>query len=109
MQAGVGLLDSNVLPMFMIIALDIVITLRFSINCSAVIRSPTVIFSILREASSETYGPWVYFPSIQSSIFHHKSFRSTILQSFTFQSINQKYQKYLLCHLSIYIKSHFCK
>ena len=28
-----------------------------------------------------------------SSLFHHTSFRSTILQSFTFRSINQKYQK----------------
>src|SRR6266511_4040507 len=102
MQAGVGLLDLYMMPMFMIIALDIVITLRFSINCSAVIYSPTAIFSILREASSETYGPRVYFPSIQSSTFHHTSFRSTILQSFTFQSINQKYQKYLLYRLSIY-------
>ena len=58
-----GLLDTDVMPIFMIIALDIVITLRFSINCSVVICSPTVIFSILREASSETYGPRVYFPS----------------------------------------------
>ena len=29
-------------------------------------------------------------------LLHHTSFRSTILQSFTFRSINQKYQKYLL-------------
>ena len=29
-----------------------------------------------------------------SSIFPHTSFRSTIFQSFTFRSINQKYQKY---------------
>src|SRR5215216_3721149 len=79
MQAGVGLLATDVMPIFMIIALDIVITLRFSINCSAVICSPTVIFSILREASSETYGPRIYFPSIQSSICHHTSFRSIIL------------------------------
>src|SRR6266511_1391621 len=41
------------------------------------------------------------------SIFHHISFRSTILKSFTFQSINQKYQKYLLYRLSITIGSHF--
>src|SRR5215216_479369 len=41
------------------------------------------------------------------SIFQHISFRSTILQSFTFQSINQKYQKYLLYRLSISIRSHF--
>ena len=94
MQAGVRLLDTDVMPMFMIIALDIVITLCFSINCSAVICSRTVLFAILREASSETYGP--------GSIFHHTSFRFTILdsyllflQSFTFRSMNQKYQKYL--------------
>ena len=29
---------------------------------SAVICSPTIIFSILREATSETYGPQVSFP-----------------------------------------------
>ena len=88
MQAGVGLLDTDVIHIFMIIALDIAITLRFSINCSRVICSPIVLFAILRESTSETYGP--------GSIFHHISFRSTILQSFTFRSLNQKYQKYLL-------------
>ena len=35
--------------------------MRFSINCSAVICSPTVIHAILREATSETYGPRVSF------------------------------------------------
>ena len=81
MQAGVGLLDTNVMPMFMIIALDIVITMRFSINCSAVICSPTVIFSILREASIETYGP--------GSILHHISLSSTcqFLSPFILQSL----------------------
>ena len=63
MQNRFGLLDMDVMPVFMIIALDIAITLRFSINCSAVICSPTVIFMLLREATSETYGPRVYFPS----------------------------------------------
>ena len=95
MQAGVGLLDTDVIPIFMIIALDIVITLRFSIICSAVICSPTVILPILREASSESYGPRVYFPSYKFLIYNI-SFRSTNLQSFTFRSINQKYQKYLV-------------
>ena len=59
MQAGVSLIVTDVMPIFMIIALDIVITLRFSINCSAIIWSPTVLFAILREATSETYGPRV--------------------------------------------------
>ena len=52
-----GLLYMDVMPIFMIIALDIFITMRFSIYCSAVICSPTVIHAILREVTSETYGP----------------------------------------------------
>ena len=63
MQAGVDLLVSDVMPICMIIALDIVMTLRDSINCSTLIRSPTVILAIMREASSEHYGPRVYFTS----------------------------------------------
>ena len=59
MQNRFGLLDTDVMPIFMIIALDNFITMRFSINCSAVICSPTVIHVILRETTSETYGPWV--------------------------------------------------
>src|SRR3989337_1597798 len=81
MQAGVGLFDTDVMPIFMIIALDIVITLRFSINCSAVICSPTVIFSILREASSETYGPRVYFPSYKFPIYYFAIFYFPIYKS----------------------------
>ena len=61
--------------------------MHFSINCSTVICSPTVDV-ILREATSETYGPRVYFPSYKFPIYY--------FQSFTFRSINQKYQKYLL-------------
>ena len=49
------------MPVFMIIALDIFITMRFFISCLAVICSPTVIHAILREATSETYGPQVSF------------------------------------------------
>ena len=74
---SIGLLVSDVMPICMIIALDIIMTLRGSINCSTVIRSPTVILAIMREASSETYGPRVYFPY------------------YIFRSINQKYQKYI--------------
>ena len=39
---SIVLLVSDVMPICMIIALDIVMTLRGSINCSIVIRSPTV-------------------------------------------------------------------
>src|SRR3990170_8834137 len=78
MQNRFGLLDMDVMPIFMIIALDIVITLRFSINCLAVICSPTVLFSILREASSETYGPRVYFPSYKFLIYYFPSYKFPI-------------------------------
>ena len=79
MQNHFGLLDTDVKPIFMIIALDIIITMRFSINCSAVICSPTVIHAILREATSETYGP--------GSTLHHISFQSTILVYYLFSNL----------------------
>ena len=60
MQAGVGLLVLDVMPIYMIIALDIVIIICYSIDCPTVICLPTVILMLLREATSETYGPWVY-------------------------------------------------
>ena len=60
---SIGLLVSDVMPICMIIALDIVMNLRGSINWSRVIFSPTVIFAILAEDSTEHYGPRVYFTS----------------------------------------------
>ena len=108
MQVGVGLLDTDVMPIFMIIALDIVITLRLSINCSAIICSPTIIFSILREASSEAYGPRVYFPSYKFPIYNF-SFLFTSFAIFYFPFHKPKIPKILLYHLSISIRSHFAK
>ena len=61
MQNRFGLLDPDVMLMFMIIALDIVIIMCSSVNRSAVICSPTILFAMLREATSETYGPRVSF------------------------------------------------
>ena len=58
------------MSILMIIALDIIITFRFSINCLAVICSPAVLFAILREASSETYGPRVYLLSYLLPIYN---------------------------------------
>ena len=70
MQNRFGLLITDVMPIFMTIALDIIITMRFSINCSAVICSPIVRYAILREATSETYAPWVYFTSYKFPIYN---------------------------------------
>ena len=60
MQDRFGLLDADVMPMFMIMP-RYSHNYAFSINCSTVICSPTVIYAILREATSETYGPRVSF------------------------------------------------
>ena len=106
MQNRFGLFDTDVIPMFMIIALDIVITLCFYINCSAIICSPTIIISILREASTETYGPLVYFPSYKFPIYN-SSFLFTFFAILYFPFHKPKIPKILLGRLSIYIRSHF--
>ena len=92
------------MPIFMIIALDIVITLRFSINCSAVICSPTVIHAILREATSETYGPWVSFLLYCISFIYIAS-RLLFLQSLLSNLYNKNTKN---IYLTIFIRSHFC-
>ena len=65
---SIGLLVSDVMPICMIIALDIVMALCGSINCSTVICSPTVILAILRETSSEHYGPQGLLHTIFSAL-----------------------------------------
>ena len=95
----------DVMPIFMIIALDIFITMRFSINCSAVICSPTVIHAILREATSETYGPRVSFLLYCISFYLHRiSF--TILQSLLSNLYNKNTKN---IYFTISIRSHFCE
>ena len=89
------------MPIFMIIALDIAITLRFSINCSVVICSPTVLFSILREASSETYGPRVYLLSYKFPIYFYLHLY--------FLHLYYKIPKIYLSYHTISIRSHFRK
>ena len=69
------------MPIFMIIVLDVFIIMRFSINCSTVICSPTILFTILGEASGETYAPRVYFPSYKFAIYNI-SFRFTLFAIF---------------------------
>ena len=98
MQNHFGILDTDVMPIFMIIALDIFITMRFSINCSAVICSPTVIHAILREATSETYGPRVYCTSYKFPIYN--SSLLFILQSLFSNLYNKNTKNIILVSLS---------
>ena len=69
MHAGVGLLVADVMPIYMIIP-------RYShsyflfyqlLDCNLFTHRNT--YAILREATSETYGPWIYFPSYKFLIY----------------------------------------
>ena len=98
MQNRFGLLDTDVMPIFMIIALDIIITMHFSIICSVVICSPNVIYAIMREATSETYGPRVYFTSYKFPIYN--SSLLFILQSLLSHLYNKNTKIFILLSLS---------
>ena len=69
MQNHFCLLDTDMMPIYMI-SLDILITMHFSINCSTVIFSPTVILMLSWEK------PLVK-PMVPGSIFHHINLPST--------------------------------
>ena len=101
MQNRFGLLVTDLMPIFMIIALDVIIIMRFSINCSAVICSPTIIHAILTEATSETYVPWVYLLSHKLSIYFYLHLY--------FSNLYHKIPKIYLSYHTISIRSHFRK
>ena len=69
MQAGVGLLVADVMPIYMIMP-------RYSHNYALFYQLLDInlfthrnTYAILREATSETYGPRVYFPSYKFPIY----------------------------------------
>ena len=71
MQAGVGLLVTDVMPIYMIIP-------RYSHNYAQFYQlldsnlfTHHNTYAILREATSETYGPWVYLLSYKLSIYFY--------------------------------------
>ena len=101
MQAGVGLLVMDVMPIYMIM-LDNLITMHFSINCSTIICSPTVILMLSREK------PLVK-PMAPRSISYHICFQSTFICIFTFLHLYHKIPKIYLSYHNIFIRSHFRK
>ena len=88
MQAGVGVLVADVMPIYMIMP-------RYSHNyalfdqlLNSNLFTHCRILMLLREATSETYGPRVSFSSYQSpSLYYCFAF------TFYFASLYQKYQK----------------
>ena len=98
MQNHFGLLVAEVMPIYMIMP-------RYSHKYSPFYQlldsnlfTHRNTYAISREATSETYGPWVYLPSYY---FHIKLAISITIYFaiFIFQSISQKYQKYLSYYL----------
>ena len=93
----VSVLFTDVMPIYMIMP-------RYSHNYALFYQllnsnfSPTVEYAILREATSEAYGPRFYSPlnyfpvNLPISVVVYFTI-------FTFQSIQQKYQKYLYYYL----------
>ena len=101
MQARVGLLVTDVMPIYMIMP-------RYSHNYSLFYQlldsnlfTHHNTYAILREATSETYGPRVYFPSYKFPIYF-------ILQSLLSIYII-KIQKNIYVIIIISIRSHTCK
>ena len=100
MQAGVGLLVSDVMPIYMIIP-------RYSHNYAQFYQllnsnlfTHRRILMLLREATSETYGPRVYSHHIN---LHHFNLALLFYFAFTFYfaSLYQKYQKYYIYQISL--------
>src|SRR3954465_10458110 len=100
MQAGVGLLVSDVMPILLIIP-------RYSHNYAQFYQllnsnlfTHRRILMLLREATSETYGPRVYSHHIN---LHHFNLALLFYFAFTFHfaSLYQKYQKYSLSDLTL--------
>ena len=102
MQAGVSLLVSDVMPIYMIIPRYSHNYAQFCQLLNSNLFTHRRILMLSREATSETYGPRVYFPSYLISRQQAISDAVFILLLY-FASLSQKYQKY---YLIISIRSH---
>ena len=99
MQAGVGLLVSDVMPIYMIIPRYSHNYAQFCQLLNSNLFTHRRIFMLLREATSETYGPRVSFSSYQSRSLYY-CFAIYFAFTFYFASLYQKYQKYYLSDLT---------
>ena len=101
MQAGVSLLVADVMPIYMIIP-------RYSHNYALFYQlldsnffTRRNSYAILREATSETYGPRVYLLSYKLSIYFYLHLY--------FSNLYYKIPKIYLSYHTISIRSHFRK
>ena len=100
MQAGVGLLVSDVMPIYMIIPIYSHNYAQFYQLLNSNLFAHHRIFMLLREATSETYGPRVYSHHIN---LHYFNLALLFYFAFTFYfaSLYQKYQKYYIYQISL--------
>ena len=94
MQAGVGLLVMDVMPIYMIIPRYSHNYLLFYQLLDSNLFTHCNTYAILREATSETYGPQVYFPSYKFPIYF-------VLQSLLFNLYHKNTKNIYLIFLSL--------
>ena len=99
MQAGVGLLVADVMPIYLIIPRYSHNYAQFCQLLNSNLFTHRNTYAILREATSETYGPRVYSPSYKFLIYF-------VLQSLLFNIYNKNTKN---IYLIISIRSHFRK
>ena len=80
MQEGVGLLVTDMMPIYMIMPSYSYNYLLFYQLLDSNLFTHRNTYAILREATSETYGP--------GSIFYHISFQSILFRNLYFKSIS---------------------
>ena len=105
MQAGVGLLVTNVMPIYMIMP-------RYSHNYSLFYQfldsnlfTHCNTYAILREATSETYGPRVYLLSYKLSIyFYLRLYFSNLYHKNTKNIFILSYYLYQISLLQVVVK-----
>ena len=100
MQAGVGLLVADVVPIYMIMP-------RYSHNYALFYQlldsnlfTHRNTYAIMREATSETYGPRVYSHHINLNHFN-LALLFYFAFTFYFSYLYQKYQKYYIYQITL--------
>ena len=101
MQEGVGLLVLDVMPIYVIMPRE-----RHNYSIFYQLLDSNLFthhnnYAILREATSEIYGPWVYLLSYLLSIY--------FICIFTFLHLYYKIPKIYLSYHTVSIRSHFRK
>ena len=99
MKAGVSLLVSDMMPIYMIITLDIVIIIRVSISCSTVICLPTIWFLSREKPLVKTIAPRCIFIILISDLQNLKP-KNTLLQFIYFYLILHFYLSFIPISIS---------